>query len=247
MTTTIRIHSDFIKSDICYCATACNDSSKRYALAGLRFEFDENGDCQIIATDGRRLHIAKIPKALFHTSTPNIQFTLNKEATDTLLKMSVKGTLQIDVDGADILTIHAPKGRRGKQIIKYEQTESPGRFPNWQQVMPDKKNEHGTITARIDELKDLINEVEEIPTFIDFNDNGYYYCKLKEEYTTRRQFNVEGLKGPLTLKLDYLRDAISTTNKYATCKIFEHVDDFEGNTKYKIEFANKIALIMGRN
>ncbi len=247
--TIIRINSRSIKAGIAYCFQASDDSSRRYALAGIHMEFDSEGNCEIIATDGRRMHVATIPKCQFHTSTPNIAFTLDRDSTKVLCDMSVSGILQIEVhDGlADVVTIYAPKGRKGESITEHKQVESKGRFPNWRQVIPEHRHEHGTVRGHVSEFLTMIESAQAIPTFVYFDDANQPYFKLSQESGSQMSvLHPENLKGPLALNLEYLKQAVSHISPNANCIVREYV--MLGRAPmYRVEVANTFAIIMGLN
>jgi len=152
---------------------ATDTDSSRYALGGIRLEFigrpDQAAQLNLIATDGRRLAIARVAAGLtvgeelaaeLTRAAESEWFTLPAKAAAAILAaLSQKG-------GGDRVAIveiveqaaadDSPAQRRlrvtiadraGNVIAVFGSRELEGRFPKWRDVLPADSDTGGTIAA----------------------------------------------------------------------------------------------------
>jgi len=247
----LRINSKDLKTAVAYCFQASDNTSRRYSLAGLRFEFNDTGkECTIIGTDGRRMHIAKVG-GWFEPASANLAFTLNHDTVKALVEMSSQGVVMIDVQSAeaDVLTIYTPKGRKGETTVETKQAESHGSFPNWKAVLPESRNEFGVLQGTAEDFNGLIESVQAATVQVVFGDNGNTSLRVSDSTATPKTRHnvrpVHDLKYPLSVGMDFLSQAISHVGERAAVKLREFVNF--GSIVYSLEVANFQAVIVARN
>lgn len=119
---------------------AADVDSTRYALGGVCFVTDENkAEIQLVATDGRRLALQPIAETTTHGNVP-----IQSEVVGVKALRAIKGILN---DG----TVHFYL--TSKSIyVRTDQAEIharlvQGRFPRWQDVIPEHRNTVLSISA----------------------------------------------------------------------------------------------------
>jgi DNA polymerase III sliding clamp (beta) subunit (PCNA family) len=102
-------------------ATAADEMSMRYTLAGILFE-----GSHVVATDGRRMHIAKLDinlNALIPLATWKAAIAVAKAFRDPSIYLFIGENGCIEISGAYGWTIRS--------------SELEGRYPRWETVIPD--------------------------------------------------------------------------------------------------------------
>ncbi len=110
---------------------ATDNESSRYALGGVKLEFDE-GEVTAIGTDGRRL--AKMTGPIITSGQPSTdqQVTIVPTRAMQLIHRAIApndAEVQVALKGNEIL-VHTPRATISSRLLE-------GRFPDWRKVFPD--------------------------------------------------------------------------------------------------------------
>jgi DNA polymerase III subunit beta len=110
---------------------ATDNESSRYALGGVKLEFEDD-NVTAIGTDGRRL--AKMTGPVAKTGTPSHadQTTIVPTRAMVLIERAIAPTdseVQIALKGSEIL-IHSTRATISARLLE-------GRFPDWRKVFPE--------------------------------------------------------------------------------------------------------------
>lgn len=109
---------------------ATDDTCARYALGGVRMEFDPNQPAEIVATDGRRLAISRIYS---HCAKP-AKLTIPQKSIETFLSLlpkSLKGrevTIFVKECGSVVFQCDS---------VTLETNQLDGRYPQYSQYIPN--------------------------------------------------------------------------------------------------------------
>ena len=110
---------------------ATDNESSRYALGGVKLEFEE-GHITAIGTDGRRLAKMTGPIVTSGTPTEQPQVTIVPTRAMQLIYRAVTpddAEVQLALRGNEVL-IHTPKATISSRLLE-------GRFPDWRKVFPE--------------------------------------------------------------------------------------------------------------
>lgn len=138
-----------LQTMLAFCNPAADPDSFRFALGGTRVEFCRHDVLRTIGTDGRRLHCA----------SESIQWHLAAEhgaiapiaAVKTVVKILAKaGTVRVELTKTGELQFSAFNG--GQMFARLQTRTIDGRFPNWQDVRPDRTKCGKIFTAAAADL-----------------------------------------------------------------------------------------------
>ncbi len=164
-------------------------------LTGIALEFN-NGICNIVGTDAKRLGVA--------TSTTNIEdssFIIPKKAVETISKLFKGYEIKAEIVDDIAMTFHS-------EYISYSTQLINAQFPAWQRIVP--KSFLHTITIQRSLLADLIKEAsifnQEI--IVSFDNNKIKVCdfdantEVVEEFESNAEFRFGVQAGSITDFLD---------------------------------------------
>ncbi|HYO24099.1 MAG TPA: DNA polymerase III subunit beta [Lacipirellulaceae bacterium] len=109
---------------------ATDNESSRYALGGVKLEFDAGG-ITAIGTDGRRLAKMTGPLAVHGSATAPQQNTIVPTRAMQLIERAIApgdSELQMAIRGNEFL-VHSPRATISARLLE-------GRFPEWRKVFP---------------------------------------------------------------------------------------------------------------
>ena len=110
---------------------ATDNESSRYALGGVKLEFEENA-ITAIGTDGRRLAKMRGPVTTTGTPIDASQTTIVPTKAMQLIERAITpadAEVQVTVKGNEIL-VHTPRATVSAVLLQ-------GRFPDWKKVFPE--------------------------------------------------------------------------------------------------------------
>jgi DNA polymerase-3 subunit beta len=110
---------------------ATDNESSRYALGGVKLEFNE-GEVTAIGTDGRRLAKMTGPIVTAGKPSDNQQVTIVPTRAMQLIHRAIApndAEVQVALKGNEVL-VHTPRATISSRLLE-------GRFPDWKKVFPD--------------------------------------------------------------------------------------------------------------
>jgi DNA polymerase-3 subunit beta len=120
---------------------ATDNESSRYALGGVKLEFEE-GQITAIGTDGRRLAKMTGPIIVAGKPADNQQVTIVPTRAMQLIHRAIAPSdaeVQVALKGNEIL-VHTARATISSRLLE-------GRFPDWKKVFPD--TTHGTVKLEL--------------------------------------------------------------------------------------------------
>lgn len=250
MSITVTVCAQTLKSAVKYAFLASDPDATRYALSGVCLCFD-NGNLNIVATDGRRLHLARIPAENWHIAGGTIEQLNLTKATVKFLLGSNKGDTVFTIETKDNFTIDIPKGAGSS--AQHTQNEEYGRFPpNWAQVIPTGKPEN-VVTGNHGSFVEWIKWIADpTPVFHWHEEKTPGECTPRTRYNMREprggkiwypSFTVKDPSGEMSFNPLYLKDAIDTKIHKTENVILEH---HKATNSYRIILPRGYeAVIMG--
>lgn len=123
------VAADDLKRGLQRTIIAVDAESTRYALGGIRVEFD-SGELSLAATDSRRLAVAKMTSRRVDAGRDNPAAVLPEKAAKLAISM-------IDDDKCEVsISDNMVSFACGNTILTAKQLQ--GRFPDWRKVVPSK-------------------------------------------------------------------------------------------------------------
>jgi DNA polymerase-3 subunit beta len=113
-------------------AFATDNESSRYALGGVKLEFEGN-ECTAVGTDGRRLARMVGPIGVHGTPTAPPQNTIVPTRAMQLIERAIAPSdaeIQLAIKGNEFL-VHSPRATISARLLE-------GRFPDWRKVFPER-------------------------------------------------------------------------------------------------------------
>lgn len=111
---------------------ATDNESSRYALGGVKLEFEEK-ELTAVGTDGRRLAKMSGPTSTTGEVAAETQTTIVPTRAMTLIERAISSSdaeVQLALKGNELL-IHTPRATITSRLLE-------GRFPDWRKVFPQK-------------------------------------------------------------------------------------------------------------
>ena len=138
--------------------TASSRDDSRHVLQSVLVSV-ESGEMTLVATDGRRLHTAKVSGKV---DSPDVQIILPTHAVSLLRRSNGQDPIEINVSGKTVkkelevnpLAIITD----GNTTIRTKLIE--GTYPNYKQVMPDAKGEKLQVEVDRKALGQALNDIE---------------------------------------------------------------------------------------
>lgn len=229
----LRLPVDQFQRLVASVIDATDNDSSRYALGGVLVE-QKKGDVALVATDGRRLHVAyaEVDQAVDDASAiiPAAAIVtlsrLAKAHADDAVQLSLAGNeLVADMDG---VTVWA-------RLLE-------GRFPRWQDVIPkDVRPEFGTgeekvfkappahaevtageLLAAVRQASIVVSETSRGVQFT-FVENGLMLTARSADYgesTVTAELSVAGIKATVRLDPSFVAGWLRGVDAGATIEVF---------------------------
>jgi DNA polymerase III sliding clamp (beta) subunit (PCNA family) len=125
---------------------ATSTDETRHALNGIRLEV-QNGVAKLIATDGRRLHVATIGKV----KSEAVSMTLPRKTVELFLKSNGQGPIVITTNG-DRAVISDGNAEINTRLIDAQ-------FPNYTQVIPSQDDQTVRVEVNREALGQALDDV----------------------------------------------------------------------------------------